>query len=188
MSFRLFGRRLATVVTYRHLAHPLCYCSLLHVSFPFVNVQKATVNPSNRNILISEYSNESSAITGNLTLADYERISEDTLETLTEYFEELVEEGAHLNSPDVIYGDGVLTVQFGEPYGTYVINRQSPNLQIWLSSPTSGPKRYDFLDGHWVYRHDGVSLHDLLNEEISKILQQSVDFKRCSYSKPEKQK
>ena len=27
--------------------------------------------------------------------------------------------------------------------GTYVINKQTPNKQIWLSSPISGPKRYD---------------------------------------------
>ena len=34
--------------------------------------------------------------------------------------------------------------------GTYVINKQPPNKQIWLSSPQSGPKRYD-----WVILGDG---------------------------------
>ena len=33
---------------------------------------------------------------------------------------------------------GVLTVKVGD-HGTYVINKQTPNKQIWLSSPT----RYD---------------------------------------------
>lgn len=28
------------------------------------------------------------------------------------------------------------------PNGTYVINKQPPNKQIWLSSPVSGPDRY----------------------------------------------
>lgn len=80
------------------------------------------------------------------------------------------------------FQDGVLTVKFGIPHGTYVINRQTPNLQIWLSSPISGPKRYDFHDGHWVYRHDGISLHKLLNQEIPSIVNQDVDFFRCAYS------
>ncbi|EGT54939.1 hypothetical protein CAEBREN_28735, partial [Caenorhabditis brenneri] len=38
---------------------------------------------------------------------------------------------------------GVLTVNVSKTVGTYVINKQSPNKQIWLSSPMSGPKRYD---------------------------------------------
>lgn len=78
-----------------------------------------------------------------------------------------------------------MTVAFGEPYGTYVINRQSPNRQIWLSSPTSGPKRYDFADknsGCWIYKHDGVPLHKLLQEEINLIVKTEVDFSKCSYS------
>lgn len=31
---------------------------------------------------------------------------------------------------------GVLTVNVGGDHGTYVINKQTPNKQIWLSSPT----------------------------------------------------
>lgn len=78
----------------------------------------------------------------------------------------------------------MLTVNFGNPYGTYVINRQSPNRQIWLSSPTSGPKRYDFVtDGnYWVYRHDNVTLHQLLQEEIKPIVKKDLDFSQCAYS------
>lgn len=79
----------------------------------------------------------------------------------------------------------MLTVVFGEPYGTYVINRQTPNKQIWLSSPTSGPKRYDFIEkdsGCWIYKHTGESLHKLLQEEINKIVKKPVDFSTCSFS------
>lgn len=78
-----------------------------------------------------------------------------------------------------------MTVSFGEPYGTYVINRQTPNKQVWLSSPTSGPKRYDFSmksNGCWIYKHDGVSLHQLLQKEINEIVKNKVDFSKCSYS------
>lgn len=31
--------------------------------------------------------------------------------------------------------DGVLTLSLGGSLGTYVINKQTPNKQIWLSSP-----------------------------------------------------
>jgi len=41
---------------------------------------------------------------------------------------------------------GVLTLSF-PPSGTYVLNKQPPNRQIWLSSPVSGPKRFDYVEG-----------------------------------------
>lgn len=72
----------------------------------------------------------------------------------------------------------------GKPFGTYVINRQTPNLQIWLSSPTSGPKRYDFINGTWVYKHDNTTLHALLNKELGPITKQPVNFdEKCLYAK-----
>lgn len=76
---------------------------------------------------------------------------------------------------------GVLTIKLGK-HGTYVINKQTPNRQIWLSSPTSGPKRYDYINKTWIYRHDGVSLYKLLDAEIPKIVGlNSVDFtKYCN--------
>lgn len=114
--------------------------------------------------------------------AAFEEVCSETLNSLTDLFEELVESADHLSGADVNYSDGVLTVQFGDPYGTYVINRQSPNEQIWLSSPTSGPKRYDYIEGSWIYRHDGVSLHQLLSEEISIIVKNNIDFGQCSHS------
>ena len=53
--------------------------------------------------------------------------------------------------------------------GTYVINKQDPSRQIWLSSPISGPKRFDFIGGStWVYHREGqvTILRDLLLEEL----------------------
>ena len=73
-------------------------------------------------------------------------------------------------------------MKFGDPYGTYVLNRQTPNKQIWLSSPKSGPKRYDFINNKWIYKHDGKSLHELLDAEIPDITKSSVSFKTCSYA------
>ena len=37
----------------------------------------------------------------------------------------------------------VLNVTVGG-HGTFVLNKQSPNKQLWLSSPISGPLRYNY--------------------------------------------
>lgn len=73
---------------------------------------------------------------------------------------------------------GVLNVSF-PTIGTYVINKQPPNKQIWLSSPISGPKRYDYVVydggqnqkedtavGDWVYLRDGSTMNDLFVREL----------------------
>ncbi|CAL8098799.1 unnamed protein product [Orchesella dallaii] len=120
----------------------------------------------------------------NLSKNEYEEIAEDTLESLTGYFDEIIERST-LAEADVSYGSGVLTIKLGPPHGTYVINKQTPNKQIWLSSPSSGPKRYDFINKTWIYRHDGMSLYQLLNSEIPDILKsRDVDFvSHCTYGK-----
>jgi frataxin len=80
---------------------------------------------------------------------------------------------------------GVLTLMF-PPAGTYVLNKQPPNKQLWLSSPISGPKRYDWVlegegqqqkegtgsGGQWVYLRDGSGLNRLLRKEVGVDLEQ----------------
>lgn len=115
-----------------------------------------------------------------LSIVEYEKVANETLESLTEAIEILLEK--HKLPSDVFYSNGVLTVELNK-YGTYVINKQTPNRQIWLSSPFSGPKRYDFLNQTWVYKHDGTLLHKLLNKEFSNIFKndQNINFEKCSY-------
>lgn len=73
---------------------------------------------------------------------------------------------------------GVMTIDV-QNKGSYVLNKQPPNKQIWLSSPISGPKRYDWVvtgesmhqkegsgSGSWVYLRDNSHLSDLLRKEI----------------------
>lgn len=86
----------------------------------------------------------------------------------------------------------MLTLLLGDN-GTYVINKQPPNKQIWLSSPFryvpsavryltttnihfSGPKRYDYSPDtdSWVYSRDGRSMGDLLDTELSAALRKNV--------------
>jgi frataxin len=74
--------------------------------------------------------------------------------------------------------------------GTYVLNKQPPNKQIWLSSPLSGPKRFDWASysegqgqkegsgvGDWVYLRDGTSLTSLLKKEIG--VNASIDIDKA---------
>jgi len=61
------------------------------------------------------------------------------------------------------------------PHGTYVINKQPPNHQIWVSSPISGPARFSMSpDGVWVHhRIKGVQLGKLLEGELREFLAQA---------------
>ncbi|KAJ7357131.1 Frataxin [Mycena albidolilacea] len=110
-----------------------------------------------------------------LSTERYNNVSDATMDDLLHALENVVES---LDNPayEVEYHSGVLTLLLGDK-GTYVINKQPPNKQIWLSSPFSGPKRYDYqeVDGTWVYSRDGQSLSDLLNRELSEALERPVD-------------
>lgn len=108
----------------------------------------------------------------------YDKLSNNTLEDLSERFDELGEglSEAQAHEYDVAFSSGVLTVKFGPGIGTYVLNKQVPNLQIWLSSPYSGPKRFDLSGNEWVYKRTGETLHQLLAKEISKALDKDVVF------------
>ncbi|KAL8276194.1 hypothetical protein RQP46_011406 [Phenoliferia psychrophenolica] len=107
------------------------------------------------------------------------------MDRITEYLEELIEESGELSEGfDVEYSvsscgkSGVLTLNLGDN-GTYVINKQPPNKQIWLSSPLSGPKRYDYDPTHrvWFYARDGSLLRNLLNEELRVLMSnEAVDI------------
>lgn len=81
-------------------------------------------------------------------------------------------------------------MKISDRHGTFVINRQTPNRQIWLSSPQSGPKRFDYVPstdneavGKWMYKHSGDVLHELLQKEITPILNDvDVDFLQLVHS------
>ena len=60
-----------------------------------------------------------------------------------------------------------------------MINKQSPNKQIWLSSPVSGPKRYDLIEASWIYKHSQESLHCLLDKELEKVLGKDPELQKC---------
>ncbi|KAI5955039.1 YFH1 [Candida jiufengensis] len=109
----------------------------------------------------------------NISNQEYNNISDEYLDKLAESLENLNEEYEQV---DAELSHGVLTLQL-PPHGTYVINKQPPNKQIWLSSPISGPKRYDLIESKWITLRDGSSLTDLLENEISTALDIEFKFK-----------
>ena len=75
--------------------------------------------------------------------------------SLEEYAEDAMsaEDWGGGESIDVELSQGVLTLDLGGRRGVFVINKQAPNRQIWLSSPVTGPARFEFDDGarQWVH-------------------------------------
>ncbi|KAH9400615.1 hypothetical protein TYRP_002185 [Tyrophagus putrescentiae] len=108
----------------------------------------------------------------------YEDVADETLDVLAEKLEVFLDQ-LEDKSYDIVFNNGVITLSLGEN-GTYVINKQTPNRQIWLSSPISGPKRYDYINGEWVYKHDGQPLNDLLKLELERTFKVSLDLPRQS--------
>jgi len=60
------------------------------------------------------------------------------------------------SEPEINLASGVLNIKL-PPHGTWVINKQTPNQQLWWSSPISGPRRYDWDEdvGRWVFMKEG---------------------------------
>lgn len=104
-----------------------------------------------------------------------------------ESVESVVDALEHPGVEEVSCSGGVLTLETANK-GTYIINKQAPNTQLWLSSPLSGPHHYNMVvlkegarhnndDGsggeeavRWVSDRDGHSLKERLEEELTGIL------------------
>ncbi|SSD60351.1 related to Frataxin homolog, mitochondrial [Saccharomycodes ludwigii] len=99
-----------------------------------------------------------------LSMEAYDEKSDLFLDDILEKLEDISEKSPDL-IPDVELTQGVLTLELS-PLGTYVINKQPPNKQIWLSSPLSGPNRFDYYNNSWVSLRDGSLMIDTLNNEL----------------------
>lgn len=111
---------------------------------------------------------------GVISEATFHDLADQTLEDFQDQFEVALE-GLRLEETDITYDSGVLELSLGA-LGTYVLNKQTPNKQVWLSSPVSGPFRYDYCVDFqsWVYKRDGHKLVDKLSEELTELLGKDV--------------
>jgi frataxin len=108
----------------------------------------------------------------------YHQLADHALEDLLERIEEFLEV-VDVDDSDIEFSQGVLTIRLGK-LGTYVINKQTPNRQIWMSSPISGPVRYDYEKGAWVYHRDGHKMHERLENEMEQLTGVKVDLNPCT--------
>ena len=110
------------------------------------------------------------------TEGDFHNVADETLHTIQDSIEALLEE--QVPGLEVEYSSGVLTMHF-PPHGIWVINKQTPNQQLWWSSPLSGPRRYEYNDNTWRYtRSDGVddTLGEVLSKEIKELYQLDLEL------------
>lgn len=109
-----------------------------------------------------------------LTLSQYHEAADETLESMLLDLEDALDNN-DCGDLDVECNTGILTISLS-PNGDYVINKQPPNKQLWLSSPISGPNRYDLIHGEWVSLRDDGKLLELLSQEISEGLGFKFEF------------
>jgi len=123
------------------------------------------------------------------TVGEYHDVADETLHSIQDAVEDYLEE--HYDAgvaekeddiPEVNYASGVLTIYL-PPHGTWVINKQTPNEQLWWSSPISGPKRYEYDANQekWVHSRavddgdikatygEGDTLGGMLNKEFEEL-------------------
>jgi frataxin-like iron-binding protein CyaY len=66
---------------------------------------------------------------------------------------------------DVALSDGVLSVA-SPNHGTWVLNKHGPTRQLWLSSPVSGPAKFNF---HRELEHGSASGSDAADAAVSSV-------------------
>jgi frataxin len=114
--------------------------------------------------------------------AEYHSVADRTLHTIQDAVEVIIEE--KMDTPienDISYAAGVLTISFPS-IGTWVLNKQTPNQQIWWSSPISGPKRFQYVPQYqsWYLTKDvmddgtlklpnSMSIYDWIIKELQQV-------------------
>ncbi|KAI8007321.1 hypothetical protein LOK49_LG07G02353 [Camellia lanceoleosa] len=107
---------------------------------------------------------------------EFHKLADSTIHDLLEKLEEYGD-SVDIDGFDIDYGNQVLTVKLGT-LGTYVLNKQTPNRQIWLSSPVSGSSRFDWdQDARtWVYRRTKANLVEVSKNELEHLCGQPINL------------
>lgn len=107
---------------------------------------------------------------------EFHKLADSTIHHLLEKIEEFGD-SMDIDGFDIDYGNQVLTVKFGN-LGTYVLNKQTPNRQIWMSSPVSGPSRFDWDRNAqaWVYRRTKNYLFEILESELEQLCGNTINL------------
>jgi hypothetical protein len=66
------------------------------------------------------------------TEREYITIVTNTLQTMHDTIDNVLDQQTFITDYEISFSQGVLTLKF-PPHGTWVINQQTPNLQIWVN-------------------------------------------------------
>ena len=93
----------------------------------------------------------------------FEIIAEKTLNSLLDHIDDALGDVF-----DVDLNGGVLNIEL-ENGAQYVINKNAPNCEIWMSSPLSGASHYYLDDDQetWVDTRSGDNFFERLAQELS---------------------
>ncbi|MCW8835611.1 MAG: iron donor protein CyaY [Rhodospirillales bacterium] len=102
----------------------------------------------------------------------FETLASEMLENLFDQADEALGD-----EMDIDLEGGILTITLASG-GQYVINKNAPNRQIWLSSPSSGAAHFshDEQSGRWLSTRSEDDLLDLLGGELSKAAGRDFAF------------
>ena len=98
-------------------------------------------------------------------MENFETLAQQTIESLFEATERQLGDVA-----EVDLEGGILNVELDDGR-VYIINKHSPNRQIWLSSPLSGAHHFSFDQngGVWTSTRDAGQLISLLEDEFTSL-------------------
>ena len=102
-----------------------------------------------------------------LSESQFHVIADVELEDILDSLEILEDDDSLGDDIDINYAMGVMNINLGK-HGTWVINKQTPNRQLWWSSPISGPRRYELIDNKW-YNTRNNNNNDNNNNDTLKI-------------------
>ncbi|CAL5973621.1 Frataxin [Hexamita inflata] len=91
-------------------------------------------------------------------------IADKCLEEVTKYIDKKL--------PDAETKESHGVFAFKTDAGEFVLNRQVPEKQMWLSSPVSGPSHFDYVQNRFYEKNKKIGLSELLEKEIDQILKQ----------------
>jgi frataxin len=102
----------------------------------------------------------------------YETIAEKTLNILLERIDDVLGDEF-----DVDLNGGILNIEL-ENGAQYVINKNAPNYEIWMSSPLSGASHYYLEDDlkTWVDTRSGHKFFDKLAQELAQSSGRTFTF------------
>ncbi|KRX17519.1 Histidine triad nucleotide-binding protein 1, partial [Trichinella nelsoni] len=109
-------------------------------------------------------------------MAEFDKKADGVLQAFFDFFQSLPDLFPTLPPDfDVYCENGILTLNLGGTYGTYVMHKQTECRQIWVASPYSGPKYYELVNGKWVDSKSGGILTEQLSEELGMVFRGTLE-------------